>query len=52
MAPAHICVVKNHISPQVATDNCKRLVKQPQSTLCCILVFNSELKRILNSTGS
>ena len=26
MPSAHICMIKNYISPQVATNNCKRLI--------------------------
>ena len=52
MPTAHICMIKNYISPQIATDYGKRLIQQPQAARACVLVLNSKLERILNSTGS
>jgi hypothetical protein len=44
MSPAYISMIKNHVGPQIPTNNRKRLVQQPQLALGRILVLNSELE--------
>ena len=52
MTPAHIRMIENHVSPQVATNYCERLIKQPQFAFGCALILDSELERIFNPAGS
>jgi len=51
VSTAHLRMVKDHVRPNVAADDCKRLLQNAYPGLVRVRTLNREFQRVLNPAG-